>query len=108
MTRWLFIASTLFASPAWATDAARDMLTQGNYVEARTAALAEETVDGLNLACEVMAAEIMLMRVEDTRDHAKEAIRLTEQALEQDPDNIDAKFLRALHTGFDWKNAPRH
>ena len=100
MTRWLIIASTLLASPAWATDAARDMLTQGNYVEARTAALAEETVDGLNLACEVMAAEIMLMRVEDTRDHAKEAIRLTAQALDQDPDNIDAKFLRALHTGF--------
>lgn len=90
----------LLAWPAHASDAARALLYDGQYEHARASALAEDTVAGLNIAAEVMAAEIMLMRVDDAKDHAKDAIKLAEDALDRDPDNIDAKFMRALHTGF--------
>ncbi|MEL6687975.1 MAG: hypothetical protein AAFP97_10180 [Pseudomonadota bacterium] len=100
MTRWLIIGLTLLASPALASDTARALLNQGEYVEARETALSENTVEGLNLAGEVMAAEIMLMRVDDAGNHAKGAIRLAEQVLDEDPENVEAKFLRAIHMGF--------
>lgn len=100
MLRWILILILLSASPALASEAARDLLAQGRYVDARETALAADTVEGLNVAAEVMAAEIMLMRVENPKDHAKDAIKLTEDALETDPDNVEAMFLRALHTGF--------
>lgn len=90
----------LLAWPAHASDVARALLYDGQYEQARASALAEDTVAGLNIAAEVMAAEIMLMRVDDAKDHAKDAIKLADDALDRDPDNIDAKFMRALHTGF--------
>ena len=91
---------TLLACPAQASDAARALLHDGQYKRARTTALAEDTVEGLNLAAEVMAAEIMLMRIDDAKDHAKDAIKLSKKALKRDPDNVEAKFMQALHTGF--------
>ena len=92
---------SLIAMPVFAaTDTARDLLQAGRYVEAREAALATETVEGLNVAAEVMAAEIMLMTIPDAKDHAKDAIDLAEDALDRDPDNVEALFMRALHTGF--------
>lgn len=101
MLRSLSITFALsLATPALATDTARTLFDRGDYVEARELALSEDTVEGLNLAAEVMAAEIMLMRVEDAKDHAKDAIDLTEDALDRDPDNREALFLKALHTGF--------
>lgn len=90
----------LLAAPAFASDPACDLLYQGQYEEARASALAADTVEGLNAAAEVMAAEIMLMRVDDAKDHAKDAIKLADRALKRDPGNIEALFLRALHTGF--------
>lgn len=92
----LFLAVT----PVSASDAARALLFEGNYDEARKTALEADTVDGLNVAAEVMAAEIMLMKVDDAKDHAKDAIDLAEEALDRDPDNVEAKFMRAVHTGF--------
>jgi tetratricopeptide (TPR) repeat protein len=90
----------LLAAPAFASDPACDLLYQGQYEDARATALAADTVEGLNAAAEVMAAEIMLMRVEDAKDHAKAAIKLANRALKRDPGNVEALFLRALHTGF--------
>jgi cytochrome c-type biogenesis protein CcmH/NrfG len=99
--KWIVaLCLCLLASPCWGSSAARDLLHDGLYSEARETALATQTVDGLNIAAEAMAAEIMLMRVDDAKDHAKDAIKLTETALARDPDNIEARFLRALHTGF--------
>ena len=100
MIRWIFIVFLLSATPALASDAARELLVDGRFAEARETALAADTVDGLNVAAQAMAAEIMLMRVDDPKDHAKDAIKLTEDALDADPDNIEALFLNALHTGF--------
>ncbi|GHA85609.1 hypothetical protein GCM10009069_06020 [Algimonas arctica] len=90
----------LLAGPAFASDPACDLLYQGRYEDARATALAADTVEGLNAAAEVMAAEIMLMRVENSKDHAKAAIKLANRALKRDPGNVEALFLRALHTGF--------
>lgn len=100
MLRLCFLFLLLIATPAAASDAARALLHQGEYEAARAAALDANTVDGLNVAAEVMAAEIMLMTIRDAKDHAKDAIDLTDDALERDPGNIEALFLRALHTGF--------
>ncbi|MGB6230037.1 MAG: hypothetical protein WBF53_07915, partial [Litorimonas sp.] len=100
MKALLSLLLCLLALPAHASDAARDLLDAGRYAEARTTALATDTVDGLNVAAEVMAAEIMLMRVDDAKDHAKDAIDLAEDALDRDPDNVEALFMRALHMGF--------
>lgn len=100
MKHLLALLLTLFCVPAFAADPARDLLHEGYYEDARTAALADDTVDGLNAAAEVMAAEIMLMRVDDAKDHAKDAIKLADRALKRDPGNVEALFLRALHTGF--------
>lgn len=100
MKRLLPLVLTLLSAPAFATEPARNLLHGGYYEDARTAALAEDTVDGLNAAAEVMAAEIMLMRVDDAKDHAKDAIKLADRALKRDPDNVEALFMRALHTGF--------
>lgn len=99
----LILTSVLTAgllTPAHASDPARDLLHAGQYEQARTLALALDTVDGLNAAGEVMAAEIMLMRVDDAKDHAKDGIKLADRALKRDPGNVDALFLKALHTGF--------
>lgn len=93
------MAVTPFA-PAWASDTARALLHAGDYEQARQTALAEDTVDGMNVAAQVMAAEIMLMRVDDAKDYAKDAIKLTERALDRDPGNPETLFLHALHTGF--------
>ncbi|MGJ8560426.1 MAG: hypothetical protein ACSHX3_09340 [Litorimonas sp.] len=90
----------LLAGSAFASDPACDLLYKGQYEDARATALAADTVEGLNAAAEVMAAEIMLMRVEDAKDHAKDAIKLANRALKRDPGNVEALFLRALHTGF--------
>lgn len=100
MVRWIAIFTLLLTAPTLASDAARELLVQGRYADARETAIAADTVEGLNVAAEVMAAEIMLMRVDDPKDHAKAAIKLTEEVLETDPDNVEAMFLRALHTGF--------
>lgn len=75
-------------------------LDEGRYELARETGLAANTVEGLNIASEAMAAQIMLVLVEDSKDHAKDAIKLSKEALKRDPDNVEAKFLRALHTGF--------
>jgi tetratricopeptide (TPR) repeat protein len=101
MKRFLpLLLSLTFTTQAFASDPAAALLYAGEYEQAREMALAEDTVDGLNTACEVMAAEIMLMRVDDAKDHAKDAIKLANRALEQDPNNVEALFMRALHTGF--------
>ncbi|MGB3455159.1 MAG: hypothetical protein WBG08_11385 [Litorimonas sp.] len=100
MMRLLPLLFCLVAMPAQASDAARALLDDGAYEQARSNALAADTVDGLNIAAETMAAEIMLMRVDDAKDHARDAIRIAEEALDRDPDNVQALFLRALHTGF--------
>lgn len=94
------VLAGLMALPAFASDEARALLKDGAYGEARELALAADTVEGLNIAAEAMAAEIMLVLIEDAKDHAKDAIDLTEEALERDPGNVEAKFLNALHTGF--------
>lgn len=91
---------TFFVVPAFASEPARDLLYDGKYEDARATALAADTVQGLNAAAEVMAAEIMLMRVDNPKDHAKAATKLAKRALERDPGNVEALFLRALHTGF--------
>lgn len=96
----LSLSAVTLAAPAHASDPARDLLHAGQYEQARTLALAADTVDGMNAAGEVMAAEIMLMRVDDAKDHAKDALKLADRALKRDPGNVDALFLRALHTGF--------
>lgn len=90
----------LLVIPAFAAEPARDLLYDGQYEDARATALAADTVDGLNAAAEVMAAEIMLMRVDEPKDHAKAAIKLADRALKRDPGNVEALFMRALHTGF--------
>lgn len=90
----------LFVVPAFASEPARDLLYDGKYEDARAAALAADTVQGLNAAAEVMAAEIMLMRVDNPKDHAKAATKLAKRALKRDPGNVEALFMRALHTGF--------
>lgn len=100
MKYFLALLMTLLVAPAFAADPARDLLHDGQYEDARAVALAADTVDGLNAAAEVMAAEIMLMRVDDAKDHAKDAIKLAERALKRDPGNVEALFMRALHTGF--------
>lgn len=100
MKRFVFLLALLIATPATATPTPRDLLQAGDYQDARVTALAQDTVDGLNVAAEVMAAEIMLMRVDDAKDHAKDALNLMDRALERDPDNVEALFLKALHTGF--------
>jgi tetratricopeptide (TPR) repeat protein len=94
-----FLFSVL-AIPAYASDTVRVLLDEGRYEQAREMALASGTVEGLNLAGQVMAAEIMLMRVDDAKDYAKDALKLTDRALKRDPVNVEALFLRALHTGF--------
>ncbi|MEM7729527.1 MAG: hypothetical protein AAF311_09660 [Pseudomonadota bacterium] len=89
------------ALPAHASsDTARALLDEGRYEAARTQALSEDTMDGLLVAGEAMAAEIMLMRVDDPNDHARDAVALAEDALSRDPGNAEALFQRALHTGF--------
>jgi tetratricopeptide (TPR) repeat protein len=100
MKHFVLLLALIIATPAWATPTPRDLLQAGDYQDARVTALAADTVDGLNVAAEVMAAEIMLMRVDDAKDHAKDALDLTDRALERDPDNVEALFLKALHTGF--------
>lgn len=96
----LTLFMTCLVVPAFAAEPASDLLYAGQYEDARATALAEDTVDSLNVAAEVMAAEIMLMRVDDAKDHAKAAIKLADRALKRDPGNVDALFMRALHTGF--------
>lgn len=100
MKLFLSLMCVLLVSPAFASDAARALLHDGEYERARNVALDADSVDGLNVATAVMAAEIMLMRVDDAKDHAKDAIDLAEEALERDPGNVEATFMRALHTGF--------
>jgi cytochrome c-type biogenesis protein CcmH/NrfG len=100
MKYFLVTFLTVLAVPAFAAEPARDLLHNGQYEDARAAALAVDTVEGLNAAAEVMAAEIMLMRVDDAKDHAKAAIKLADRALKRDPGNVEALFMRALHTGF--------
>lgn len=100
MKRLVLLLAVLIATPATATPTPRDLLQAGDYQSARQTALAENTVDGLNIAAEVMAAEIMLMRVDNAKDYAKDAIELADRALKRDPGNVDALFLRALHSGF--------
>lgn len=97
----LIILIVLFcAAPALASNDARQLLHDGHYEAARKSALATDTIDGLMIATEAMAAEIMLLKVEDAKDHARDAIKLAEEALERDPDNVEATFMRALHLGF--------
>lgn len=91
---------TLLVVPAFANETARDLLYDGQYEDARATALAADTVESLNAAAEIMAAEIMLMRVDDAKDHAKDALKLADRALKRDPGNVEALFMRALHTGF--------
>lgn len=100
MVRLFTLFFFFLSGSAAASDAARALLHEGQYVQARETALAADTVDGLNVAAEVMAAEIMLMTVPDAKDHAKDAIDLAEDALDRDPENVEAKFMRAVHTGF--------
>jgi tetratricopeptide (TPR) repeat protein len=100
MKHFVLLLALIIATPAWATPTPRNLLQAGDYEDARVTALAADTVDGLNVAAEVMAAEIMLMRVDDAKDHAKDALDLMDRALERDPDNVEALFLKAVHTGF--------
>lgn len=93
----LFLVLPLSAAAA---DTARELLRGGQYEQARDAGVATDTVEGLNIAAEAMAAEIMLMRVENARRHAGRAMDLTETVLQRDPGNTEALFLRALHRGF--------
>ena len=93
----------LLAAPAWASqtaDAARAQLLDGRYADAQATALSEPGVDGLLVAAEAMAAEIMLMKTPDAKDTAKAALKLTDRALEMDPGNTEALFLKAMHQGF--------
>ncbi len=95
------LASLFVASPALASvSEARSLLDEGRYAEARVAALEERSVESLNLAAEIMGAEIMLMTAEDAKDMAKDGMKLASEALERDPSNTEARFLYALHTGF--------
>jgi hypothetical protein len=100
MKQFVLLLILIIATPAAATSTPRDLLQAGDYQDARVTALAQDTVDGFNVAAEVMAAEIMLMRVDDAKDHAKDALKLTDRALDRDPANVEALFLKALHTGF--------
>lgn len=94
------LLTLLISTSALASDAAREQLYAGQYEQARLTALAADTVDSLNAAGEVMAAEIMLMRVDDAKDHAKDALKLADRALKRDPGNVEALFMRAMHMGF--------
>ncbi|WP_298915555.1 hypothetical protein [uncultured Algimonas sp.] len=100
MTRLLVLLALLLPLPAQASESARALIDQGAYADARTVALEADTVAGLNLAAEAMAAEIMLLKIDDPKDHAKDALDLTEAALARDPDNAESLFLHALHMGF--------
>lgn len=94
------LLALFLAAPAAASELAREHLLNGDYVNARAVGLEADTVEGLNIVAEAMAAEIMLIRVDDAKDHAKAALDHLEEALDRDPGHVETIFLRALHTGF--------
>ena len=99
-----FLLTALFAAlaaPSLAASVAdgRAHLVAGNYDAAVQTGRYVDSVEGTLLAAEAMGAQIMLNRV-DAKDTAKDALDLLDDVLDDDPDNTEALFLRALHQGF--------
>jgi hypothetical protein len=93
----LLMTASAFAA---SLDTARDLFRSGNYAAAQDAALALDTVEGQIFAAEIKGARIMLMDVADAKDTAKAALKSLKPILKDDPDNVEALFLRAMHQGF--------
>ena len=92
---------TALAAPALAASVAdgRAHLDAGNYGAAVQTGRYVDSPEGTLLAAEAMGAQIMLNRV-DAVDTAKDALDMLDDVLDDDPDNTEALFLRALHQGF--------
>ena len=98
----LIVFALLFAAPAWAQTASdlRDLLTAGDFDEARMMGEALGTAEGLRSGGGGSGLANILGEVGKLHSNSKVALKLAEKALELDPNLYEAKLQYALADGF--------